>query len=210
MEARDSSAGRTGRGCSVKIGAVILAAGSSSRLGQPKQLLEYQGQTLVRRTAQAALAAGCDPVALVLGANREKIAPTVHDLGLQILPNESWERGMGTSVRLGVSALRNCDCDALILLACDQPMVSADLLRQLIATQQKTQRPMAASAYAGTIGVPALFTCACFQKLLSLGEEAGAKVLLLACPGDVATVPFEAGAIDIDTPQDLASWRGLV
>ncbi|MEO5719058.1 MAG: NTP transferase domain-containing protein, partial [Chthoniobacterales bacterium] len=98
----------------MKIGAVILAAGSSSRLGQPKQLLQYEGQALVRRAALAALDAGCEPVVLILGAAREKIAPTLHGLALTILPNESWERGMGTSLRLGVTVLR--DCDALLLL----------------------------------------------------------------------------------------------
>lgn len=190
----------------VKIGAVILAAGASSRLGQPKQLLEYHGETLVRRVARAALDAGCRPVALVLGAVREKIAVTVRDLELTILPNDAWERGMGTSIRLGVAALR--DCDALFLLASDQPMVSPDLLRELIATQNETQKPMAASAYTGTIGVPALFTRACFAQLLALGDVSGAKALLLARPDEVASVPFAAGAVDIDTPGDYRTLLG--
>ncbi|MEO5718657.1 MAG: nucleotidyltransferase family protein, partial [Chthoniobacterales bacterium] len=134
-------------------------------------------------------------------------APTLHGLALTILPNESWERGMGTSLRLGVTVLR--DCDALLLLTCDQPLVSADLLRRLIAVQQETQKPMAASAYAGTVGVPALFTRACFEQLLALGDEAGAKALLLAQPGEVVAVPFAAGAIDIDTPDHLQSLRAV-
>lgn len=206
MEASDPPAARVGRGRRVKVGAVILAAGSSSRLGQPKQLLEYQGQTLVGQTAQAALDAGCDPVALVLGANREMIAPTLQDLGLTILPNGSWERGLGTSIRLGVAALQ--ECDAIFLLVCDQPKVDAALLRQLIARQEKTGQPMIACGYAGTHGVPALFTRACYERLLALDDETGAKALFLAYPGEVAAVSFEAGALDIDTPQDLASWCG--
>ena len=107
---------------------------------------------------------------------------------------------MGTSIRVGVGALR--DCDALVLLACDQPQVSADLLRQLIATWRKTRKSMVASVYAGTIGIPALFGRDCFGRLLSLGGEEGAKILLTSSRDDVAQVDFPAGAVDIDTPTD--------
>ncbi|MEP6975292.1 MAG: nucleotidyltransferase family protein [Spartobacteria bacterium] len=189
----------------MKIGAVVLAAGSSSRLGESKQLLQHEGRPLVRRIAETAIAAGCDPVAVVVGAGREKVAATLHDLAVTIVPNDAWERGLGTSLRAGVAQLR--DSDALLLLVCDQPFVSVDLLRQLIAAQQKTQKPMAASAYGGTIGVPALFTRACFAQLLSLGEEEGAKTLLTSRPDEVAPVDFPSGAIDIDTPADFEALQ---
>jgi molybdenum cofactor cytidylyltransferase len=184
----------------VKIGAIVLAAGSSSRLGQPKQLLRYDGETLVRRAARAAIDAGCAPVAVVVGPERKEIADGLHDLEVIILPNESWQRGMGTSIRVGVDALRGCD--ALIILACDQPHVGAKLLRQLAARHQETQKPMVASAYAGTLGVPALFARECFENLLSLGGKAGDKTLLTAQPDQVARVNFPEGEIDIDTPPD--------
>jgi molybdenum cofactor cytidylyltransferase len=184
----------------VKIGAVVLAAGSSSRLGQPKQLLRYRGQNFVRRVAAAALGAGCSPIAVIVGAEQEMIGAAVRDLEVQVLPNESWQRGMGTSIRAGVDALRTCD--ALIILACDQPHVDAKLIRQLVVRHQQAQKPMVACAYAGTLGVPALFARACFDQLLSLGDEQGAKALLTAWPNDVARVDFPAGAIDIDAPDD--------
>lgn len=186
----------------MKIGAAVLAAGSSSRLGQPKQLLAFQGQTLVRRTAGAALGAGCAPVAVVVGSEREKIADSLHDLKVIILPNESWRRGIGTSIHAGVAALK--DCDALIILVGDQPHVDATLIRQLVARHQETQKPMVASAYAGTLGVPALFGRSCFEQLLLLGDEEGAKVLLSARPNEVAQVDFPEGAVDIDTSEDWA------
>lgn len=189
----------------MKIGAVILAAGSSSRLGQPKQLLLYQGQTLVRRAAGAALGGGCAPVAVVVGSERTKIADSLHDLEVIILPNDSWRRGIGSSIRAGADALK--DCDALILMACDQPHVGATLIRQLATRHQETHKPMVASAYAGTLGVPVLFARACFDQLLSLGNKHGAKSILAARPSDVATVDFPGGAMDIDTPGD---WLGRV
>ena len=201
MEAADSPARRGLRHAGVKIGAVILAAGSSSRLGQPKQLLQHEGRTLVRGTAEAALAAGCDPVAVVVGAECEKVAAALRDLAVLIVPNEDWQRGLGTSIRAGVARLG--ESDALLLLVCDQPKVDAGLLRQLIARQQQTGQPMVATSYAGTHGVPALFARSCFEQLLSLGEESGAKTLLLARPAEVATVEFPAAALDIDTPEDL-------
>lgn len=206
MEASDSPARRSLRHAGVKIGAVVLAAGSSSRLGEPKQLLEYEGQALVRRAAAAALDGGCRPVVVVVGAEREKVAAALHGLEVEILRNESWERGMGTSIRAGVDRLR--ECDALIILACDQPRVSARLLREMISVREQTEKPMVASAYAGTIGVPALFTRECFERLLSLGDESGAKALLHARPGDVASVAFPEGALDVDTPEDLRALGG--
>jgi molybdenum cofactor cytidylyltransferase len=196
---------RPSRGPALKIGGVILAAGSSSRLGQPKQLLLYRGQTLIRRAIQAALGAGCAPIVVVVGSAREKVAESLHDLEVIILPNESWRRGIGSSIRAGVNALR--ECDALAILACDQPRVEAALICQLIARQEETGKPTVASAYAGTLGVPALFVRACFAQLLSLGDEQGAKALLIRRPNDVAQVDFPAGAVDLDTPEDWARLR---
>ncbi len=205
MEATDPFAGRIDRRARVKIGAVVLAAGASSRLGQPKQLLEHEGQTLVGRAASAALAAGCDPVAVVVGAERAGVTAALRDLPVLIVPNEDWPRGIGTSIRAGVARLR--ECDALLLLVCDQPRVDVALLRRLIALHEQTQKPMIATSYSGTHGVPALFARSCFERLLSLADGSGAKALLLAHPGDVASVPFPAGALDIDTPSDLKSLR---
>lgn len=206
METTDTSAQRDGGRAGVKIGAVVLAAGSSSRLGQPKQLLEYEGQSLVRRAAQAALDAGCDPVAVVVGHGREKVIAALHELPATLVPNDDWERGIGASIRAGVDRLRASD--ALILLVCDQPKVDASLLRELIAGQEQTGQPMVATRYASTQGVPALFTRDRFAQLLSLGDETGAKRLLLARPAEVATVDFPAAAWDIDTPADLRSLDG--
>jgi molybdenum cofactor cytidylyltransferase len=189
----------------VKIGAVILAAGSSSRLGQPKQLLQYRGQSLVRRAAEAALNAACAPVAVVVGSERQRIANSLRDLEVIILPNESWRRGIGTSIRVGTEALQGCN--GLIILACDQPHVTSTLIRQMIAQQQKTRKRIVACAYAGTVGVPALFNRRYFEQLLSLGDAEGAKGLLIGRPNEVMEVDFPAGAVDLDTPEDWAQLR---
>jgi molybdenum cofactor cytidylyltransferase len=184
------------------IAAIVLAAGGSSRLSQPKQLLRFEGESLVRRAARAALDADCTPVVVVVGQQREPVVAALHDLSVTLVPNDFWEGGIGTSIRAGVRSLS--DSDALIILTCDQPHVDATLIRQLVARHEETQKPMVASAYAGTFGVPALFGRSCFEQLLSLGDEQGAKVLLTARPNDVAQVDFPEGAIDVDTPEDWA------
>lgn len=189
----------------MKVAAVILAAGGSVRMGQPKQLLRYAGQTLVRRIAETALGAGCDPVLIIVGRESEAIGAELQNLAVTLVPNENWEWGMGTSIRAGMAVLPAVD--AVMVLACDQPHVRAALLRQLIEAQRATGKAIVASAYAGTVGVPALFLARYFAKLRSLGDNAGAKDLLRSQPNDVATIAFAEGAIDLDTPEDYEQAR---
>lgn len=186
----------------MKVAALILAAGGSARLGQPKQLLPYQGQSLVRRTVSAALDGGCSPVLVVVGRDGAEIAQALQGLSIELVPNEQWEWGMSGSIRVGMEKLP-ATADAVLLLVCDQPHLDADHVRALLQEEERSGQPMVASAYAGTVGVPALFQRSCFEKLKSLGGETGAKSLLLASPRDCATVNFAKGAIDIDTPDDL-------
>jgi molybdenum cofactor cytidylyltransferase len=186
------------------IGAVILAAGASSRLGRPKQLLSHQGETLIRRAACAALGAGCLPTVIVTGKEREQIATELTGLEVQMRYHSHWERGIGSSIRAGVQgalALQPA-LDALLIMVCDQPLVSADLLVALIFVRAKARTQAAACAYAGTIGVPALFGRALFPALAALPDEQGAKAILSSMAGEIARVEFPAGAIDIDTPAD--------
>jgi molybdenum cofactor cytidylyltransferase len=202
------------------IGAVVLAAGGSSRLGQPKQLLKFRGETLVVRAVRAAAAAGCEPILVVVGENSEAIKRAL-DIresrissfsGLErgtrprpsstIIENGEWRRGVGTSIRRGLEQLPNF-VEAAVLLACDQPYLDASIVSQLIAALAETGKPIVASSYADTLGVPALFDRSCFDDLLALPDDSGAKSLIAARPNDIAAIPFEKGAIDIDTPADF-------
>lgn len=187
----------------MKTGAVVLAAGGSTRLGRPKQLLLYEGKTLVRRAAEAALTTR-GPVIIVVGREAEEIALGLRGLPVTVLPNEKWERGIGSSIRTGIAVLPSVD--AVMILGCDQPRVEADLLHQLLAKQSATGKTLVASAYSGTVGIPALFLRKHFPALLSLGDRKGAKSILGAQPNELATIDFPGGAIDIDTEED---WRAL-
>jgi molybdenum cofactor cytidylyltransferase len=119
-----------------------------------------------------------------------------------IVENAEWRNGMGTSIRRGLQQLPR-SVDAVVLLACDQPFVDASIVGKLIAAWEETGRPITASCYANTLGVPALFDRSCFEALLNLADDSGAKSLIAARSDDVASIAFEDGAIDIDTPADF-------
>jgi molybdenum cofactor cytidylyltransferase len=189
-------------------GAVILAAGGSSRFRQPKQLLPFRGDTLIRTIINAACGAGCSPVVVVIGSSGEKIHSELADTNVIEVRNANWQRGMGSSIRTGVEALidRAPDVGAIVLLVCDQPTVNARVIKDLIATHETTRKKIVASSYADTVGVPALFDRSLFERLLSLGDEAGAKSIILQNPERVAQFAFPEGAIDVDTWED---WEKL-
>ena len=118
----------------LRVGAVILAAGASVRLGRPKQLLEIDGQPLVVRAAEAALGAGAAPVVVVLGANAEQIRPVLRGVDVGLVLNQDWNDGMASSVRAGLHALGQITLrlDAVLLAVCDQPAFDARAARRLV------------------------------------------------------------------------------
>lgn len=191
------------------IGAVILAAGESSRLGQPKQLIQFRGKTLVRRIVDAAREAGCSPKVVVIGSDKDKVARELEQTNAVIVENVNWKNGMGTSIRSAVQHLIDIapNVEAIVLLVCDQPFVDSRRIEQLIALREKTKKAVVASSYAGTLGVPALFDRSCAEELLGLDDADGAKSIILSNHDRVAEFPFPQGKIDIDT---LADYERLI
>jgi molybdenum cofactor cytidylyltransferase len=189
-----------------RIGAVILAAGASSRMGTPKQLLEYGGRTLVRRAALAAHEAGCNPVVVVTGAHAEKLEEELHGLNVREANNPEWESGIGSSIRAGIQAVvkANDKVTALVLMLCDQPFVTSDVLSGLITVHRETSREIVASSYGVTFGAPALFGRAFFTELVRLESGAGAKQVIQRHLTQVHLLSFPQGEIDLDTPADFA------
>jgi molybdenum cofactor cytidylyltransferase len=189
----------------MKIGVIILAAGSSRRLGEPKQLLKLEGKTLLRRTTETALAAKAQKVVVVLGANAEKFANELADLPLEITINRNWAEGMGGSIRAGLQKSLEIEpnLSAIVLLLCDQPFVSTETIRRLIEKYRETKKRVVACQYDETIGVPALFAREMFDKLLALEGDAGARILIkkqAAC--GLAKIAAPEAAFDIDTRAD--------
>lgn len=185
------------------VGVVLLAAGGSSRLGRPKQLVVHQGRTLVRRAAEAAVSAGNGPVVVVLGAQHEAVASELTGLSVQTVVHADWAAGPGGSLQAGLRVLTST-VDAVVVMLCDQVRVDSAHLRALVETWRQTGAAVVASAYEGTRGVPALFSRAVFAELESLGPEQGARGVIARDPSRVVEVPLPGGGEDVDTAADVA------
>lgn len=191
-----------------KIAVIILAAGQSLRLGSPKQLLKIKGTNLLQHSINAAVGSNADQVLLVLGSSAEDIKKQLNSDRITILENPDWESGMSSSIRCGLSnkISNNADIQAVILMVCDQPFVSSDLLNELIRTYQSGDKDIIACFYDDVPGTPALFHKNMFQELLSLEGDKGARILFNKFASQTGTVSFKEGSIDIDT---LENYQNL-
>ena len=187
------------------IPALILAAGASRRLGQPKQLIEFEGETLLNRTIRLAGAAGADPVILVLGAHFEEIRRTVPLQQVALVHNDEWETGMASSIRAGLRALELCApaAEGVLILTCDQPRLNLGHLCALQKPYAQKNAPIVASKYGGTRGTPAVFPRELFGRLSALEGDKGARSLLAHPPCALIEIDFPGGEVDIDVPADL-------
>jgi molybdenum cofactor cytidylyltransferase len=186
-------------------GIIILAAGESSRFGGIKQLLPFNGKTLLQHVIEEATAAGGQPVVVIIGANAARISETIYDIGkLTILVNENWQKGISSGIVAGVHHILSISpgIKRIIIAVCDQPFVDSALFEQLVQMQEESGQPIVACTYADTIGTPALFTVKYFNQLLNLKGDEGAKKIVKSNKEDVATVDFPEGEIDIDTQKD--------
>ena len=195
---------------SASVGAIVLAAGASSRLGQPKQLLMYRGESLLARAIRLANEAGASPVLPIVGAHRELILSAVNFGTSTPVPNERWAQGISTSIHAGLDRLMRTAPKAggVLIMACDQPRLTADHLRVLIHRFALQSEPsMVASAYQEVLGIPAVFPPNLFARLYALEGDKGARALLLDPPCPMIPVPFAGGEVDIDWPDDLSALQ---
>ena len=183
---------------------LILAAGNSTRFGSTKQLLRFNGKTLLQHAIEEATEAGADPVVVVLGANANEVSASIDTTTVEIVLNNRWEEGMASGIVAGIRKVSSVSehVHNMIIAVCDQPFISSALFKQLYQTQTESQKGIVACSYADTIGTPVLFTQQYFEHLLALHGDEGAKKLLTTFATDVATVHFPNGNFDIDTEAD--------
>ncbi|KQR70417.1 NTP transferase domain-containing protein [Pedobacter sp. Leaf176] len=183
---------------------VILAAGDSSRMGRPKQLLKFNGQTLLNIVIIESLKTIFRPVVVVLGAYAVEIQQASANPDVIYSVNKDWENGMSSSISLGlkVALENNPKIEDVIITVADQAHISWEIFEELRSKQEKSQKNIVASAYAQTTGTPALFNKKYFEELLTLNGAKGAKSLIKQYVEDTTTIPFELGHIDIDTETD--------
>lgn len=186
------------------VGIIVLAAGGSSRLGTPKQLLPYRGRTLLRHATETALAAAVGPVVVVLGADAERMRSELDGLYVRAVENPRWAEGLSTSLQAGLDALEALGhIDAALIATCDQPLVTADLLRELVGAYAASRPALVACEYAGAAGVPALFDRSLFVSLRALTGDVGARSVIARHRATAVVVPFPDAARDVDTAEDV-------
>jgi len=192
------------------IGIIVLAAGKGSRMGEPKQLLTFEGETLLHRAARAALETRERPVVVVLGFNADAMQEEIAALDVLSVVNQSWHEGMSSSIHCGLQRALEATApdkiEAAILMLCDQPFVTGKVIERLIDAYQERRSMLVVSEYeAGgerTLGVPALFSRVLFPELMALGGAEGAKRIIARHRAEAAVIAMPEAAFDVDTPGD--------
>ena len=193
------------------ISAIILAAGASTRFGQPKQLLDWGGVPLLAHVAGVALDAGLAPVIVVLGCQAEAARAAMGTRPVQTVMNWRWEEGLSTSVRAGLTALPP-ETQAVILMQCDQPLVTTDLLRRIVARFEETGAAIVHPTHAGQRGTPTLFARCLFPELAAVSGDKGGRTVIARHADEIATfeVANPDALADIDTPADYERLRASI
>ena len=187
---------------------VILAAGAATRMGRPKQLLDYGGSPLVRHAAQTALNAGCGPAVVVGGAYR--LETPLAGLAVTITNNLRWEEGMGASIHCGLQQIAEWPVDGVIITLADQPFLDAATYHKLVNLHRLTGQPIVASRYSGTLGVPILVANSQLDGLRALPPGQGCKGFIESNRKLVASLYCPEAATDIDTPAEYQQLKALI
>jgi molybdenum cofactor cytidylyltransferase len=185
---------------------VVLAAGDSSRLGRPKQLVQIGGQPALQRVVSSAVAVAGSAVTVVLGAHAGEITRMLQHSSAAVLINRQWDEGISASIRCGISSLSS-GCDAVLLLLGDQAAVTSADLKRLVGAWNGQETVLAASAYQGQLGVPAIFPRWCFSELQQLRGDQGAKAIINRYSSRLVQVPMLSAAYDLDTHEDVQAMQ---
>ena len=186
---------------------LLLAAGSSSRLGRSKQLLKVDSESLLLRSSNLSLQVSKN-VFVVLGSNFEEHVQSIKHLSVAIVENKEWERGLGCSLKAGLRQIveKNPETKSVLILVCDQPLLTSSHLSKLAEVGEATNKLIVSSLYNNVLGVPALFKKELFNELLKLDDSEGARKLIQQKKNDVEIVDFPGGEIDLDTPEDVKKF----
>jgi molybdenum cofactor cytidylyltransferase len=182
--------------------AVVLAAGESRRLGRPKQLVQWRGESLITRSVRAAQVVCGQRVVVVLGAHRDAIECELKPLSPVLALNPHWTEGLASSLRAGIAALPP-SCEAALLQSCDQPRVPVRALQALAQCWRENPDHAIASAYANTVGIPAILPTRLFTTLKALSGDKGARVVLRAEGAQLLRLSLPEAAFDVDDEDSL-------
>jgi len=191
-----------------EIAIILLAAGSSSRMGKSKQLIPIHGETLLEKSVKVALQTKSKNIIVVLGANEGAHRVLLDKFKVSVVYNPQWETGMGSSLKAGLRYLKSSAVkfEAILVMVCDQPLLTACHLNKLIDHYHSTRKQIIASGYSGAMGVPALFDASMLPMLNELDDHHGAKKIIDSSKELVDCINFPEGAIDLDTPDDVRKF----
>lgn len=192
-----------------KIGALLLAAGASARMKQPKQLLIYEGKTLLRRAAETVAALECAAAIVVLGALSDAMRAEIADLPLEICVNENWQDGLSSSLKAGLEKLFDDapEIDAFLVMLADQPFVETKHLQHLIDRFDESNAEIVAARYREVNGVPAVFSKNLAGDFAEITGDKGAKTIIEKYRESLQTIDLPEAASDIDTPEDFLKMK---
>lgn len=193
----------------MNIGAIILAAGSSERMGRPKQLIPFRGQALILHSIHAALNSMAAPVLVVIGSNHPEIRKLYSELPVQSVINENWESGMGSSIKAGIKRLQEFDpeTEGAIIMAADQPLITGDHINEFCRLLNKYDERIICARYNNILGIPTLFEVSLFQEILQIDNNHGAKGIIRDRHNDVRPVDLPVAAVDMDKPEDIQRYE---
>lgn len=196
----------------IPIAHLLLAAGASTRMGRPKQLLAWNDTTLIRHAVNIILQASiAQRLVVILGAKRELILPELKDLPVDIVVNPDWDQGMGSTIRTGLTHLlekHEAKWEGICISLTDQPLITAQHLRSLYELWEQAAHRIVAAQYDGILGVPAIFAKDFFPDLLALQGAAGARKILMQAGSEVIPMDLPEARFDLDTPEDYERLRG--
>lgn len=191
----------------MNVAGIVLAAGSSTRMGANKLLERIEGEALVRRAARAAIEGGLDPVVVVLGHEADRVGAELAGLGCAAVVNARHALGLNTSLDAGIAAVP-ADASAAVVLLADMPLVTAETVRTLVARHRATGAALVGSRYGAVVAPPALYARAAFDELRGGEGEGRGREVLRRHAAEVAWVDWPASALaDVDEPADLARAR---
>lgn len=185
-----------------KIAAVILAAGGSSRLGRPKQLLDWFGKPFIKQLIDITLKAELDPVLVVTGSSHEEVEQVIKDEKVVIVRNEKWESGQSSSMQAGCEALKNYDVDAFIVFLCDQPQVPIELVKTIREASKDKEFDIIGTSVRNKICPPTLFKINCIEGIMTLNGDQGGRALFNSYRTKILDWKDERLIQDSDTEED--------
>ena len=191
----------------MNIAVLILAAGTSSRMGRIKQLLPWRTTTLLGNAIENALGIENSDVFVVLGAHSEKIRERIGKANVVCLDHRDWKKGLGSSIAFGMRHVITAERTrpAVLILLCDQPLIDSVFLNTMVETFEKNKNGIVATAYGNRVGVPAIFDATYFSELRDLGEDKGAKNIIEKYKNDVLILKPDGKEIDLDTLEEYQS-----